>query len=182
VYNFTAKELAECIDIATKRSEGKVLNNVHDKIVDPGQTSFQSHYHGVMAEWAWADLLEVEIDRTWGLKGDGGVYDLICNGTTIQVKLNIGGYRTEYMYAPPADPFKAETIAMATLRGSAKVEYAGWLTRDRFYEIATKFKMLQPEPVDVVNSKALWPPVTISPEEIGLRDYCYAMKRPEVPV
>lgn len=132
--NFSPAEMAEVARVAILRNQTKVDAGIpSNRYAENGMTDEQSHFNGLMGEFAAAWYLGGEVDKTPRLKGDKGNPDFWVNGISFEIKYTnlLGGD----FIVPHRDPFKfVADIGIVCHPGfnNRRVILSSWVTRDEF--------------------------------------------------
>lgn len=93
-------------------------------------TEYESHYIGMLGEFAVSKYLGLRIDETVGKGGDGKIVDLIQDGMEIQVKTRLPNKPPLYLFYESLDV--AERTVCALAKSPATIQLVGWIDRDDF--------------------------------------------------
>ena len=93
-------------------------------------TEWESHYVGIMGEYAVAKQLGLRIDESVSMRGDGKIVDLLDGSLQIQVKTRLPQNPPLYLFYESKNI--ADRTICAVVRTPATVELMGWITREDF--------------------------------------------------
>ena len=124
-------ELAICRNIGISRNRTQNAHAVYDARVDPKSDSADIHIIGAKGEYVFAKHYGLPPPRVL-VHGDGGVFDYMLNGLTVEIKTRgrLGGDFILPAYKKLAADV-ADLCETPSLE-SDRVYIVGWLTRDDF--------------------------------------------------
>jgi len=131
---FTTEELAGFLKEARGRNDRKV-GRVKNARVDQRQSDLEMNFRGLVAEYAVSRYYgEGAVAGALGLRGDGGVEDLIIRGYVCQVKLNTHP-ENPYLYITKMNELRAEFFMLVVATDPQdlhEVHYVGFTSRHGF--------------------------------------------------
>lgn len=129
VYDLTTEDLALASDLAHLRNDRKERLGVSSKKFDPSKSEWDAHYQGILGELGAARALDLPIDETEILSGDGGVDLLFPCGISAEIR-----YRTKRgwdfaLNGGDVSYLKSDVGILVWPAGKNAVELMGWTTR-----------------------------------------------------
>ena len=123
------QQFTEAERIAHERSRS--YEDIDDRRLYGEQTNLDAHLTGVIGELAVAELYDGTIDREIYERGDEG-YDLVLNGTTIEVKTTRTSSLTRPVLIVPSEPTPAaDYYFLVHWVEPRTVRIIGYASRDR---------------------------------------------------
>lgn len=95
-----------------------------------GLTEYESHYVGMLGEYAVAKYLGLRIDETVSRHGDGKIVDLLHGNMEVQVKSRLPQKPPLYLFYESRDV--AERTVCALVKTPATIDIVGWIGREEF--------------------------------------------------
>jgi hypothetical protein len=130
----SAADLRLAADMGLARNGIKERNGVATRRYDDLSSDSAVHIVGAMGEIAVARLFGVEPDTSVHLGGDPG-YDLVCRGSTWDVKTRRGINRDLLIY-PDMSDFRADYCALCWLVKPGVIWIVGYVRRETYRELA----------------------------------------------
>jgi len=149
------------LNLAHGRNDPKI-GVVRNRRVDQKRSDIRLNFGGIKGEFAVAKFLDINIDESISLSGDGGVFDLIYDGKKIQVKFN--NTLDGDLYFNQLSEFRADIAILTVSADGIIIRVVGWIDRENF-ESSYKIKNWGYGNRFCVSQKKLFPMSFLRPQE-----------------